>query len=102
MSKIAAALLVFFLAMVLHPEAMLKAQAQIDAVVGRDRLPTFSDREKLPYIEAMVREIMRWRTVGPIGLPRETVQVRLVRPSFDTRVIICFDPGRLVQRSLHS
>ncbi len=71
--------------MVLHPEAMLKAQAQLDAVVGRERLPTFSDREKLPYIEAMVREVMRWRTVGPIGLPRETVQVRLIVSLSDTR-----------------
>lgn len=46
----AAALSVFMLAMTLYPETMRKAQAQIDAVVGRDRMPTFADRDNLPYI----------------------------------------------------
>lgn len=38
------------LAMTLYPDVMRKAQAQIDAVVGRDRMPTFADRDQLPYI----------------------------------------------------
>lgn len=46
----AAALSVFMLAMTLYPDVMRKAQAQIDAVVGRDRMPTFADRDQLPYI----------------------------------------------------
>ena len=53
---------------------MRRAQAQIDAVVGRDRLPTFADRDKLSFIEAMVKEVLRWRPVGPIGLPRLTLE----------------------------
>lgn len=72
----AAALSVFILAMVHYPEVMRRAQAQIDTVVGRDRLPTFGDRERLPYIEAIIKEVQRWRPVGPIGLPRCTTQVR--------------------------
>jgi hypothetical protein len=39
----------FLLAMVLHPEVLAKAQKEIDTVVGRDRLPTFSDRASLPF-----------------------------------------------------
>lgn len=49
----------FFLAMTLHPDARNRAQAEIDAVVGRDRLPTFADREHLPYTEALVQEVFR-------------------------------------------
>lgn len=34
----------------LYPDVMRKAQAEIDSVVGRDRLPTFEDRARLPYV----------------------------------------------------
>jgi cytochrome P450 len=61
----------------LYPNVMKRAQAEIDAVVGRDRLPTFEDRENLPYIRAMVKEVLRWRPVGPLGLPRRAMKVRL-------------------------
>lgn len=44
-----------------------KAQAEIDAVVGNDRLPTFADRPNLPYIDAVVSEVFRWNSVLPIG-----------------------------------
>ncbi|PSR85636.1 hypothetical protein PHLCEN_2v5365 [Hermanssonia centrifuga] len=70
----AAALSVFMLAMTLYPDVMHCAQAQLDAVIGRGRLPTFDDRPNLPYIEAMVKEILRWRPVGPVGLPRRSMQ----------------------------
>ena len=46
--------------MALYPEAQKKAQAEIDAVVGPDRLPNFEDRPSLPYINAVVKESMRW------------------------------------------
>jgi len=68
----AAALAVFMLAMVLYPDVMRKAQAEIDTVIGRDRMPTFADRHRLPYIRAIVKEVLRWRPVGPLGLPRRT------------------------------
>ncbi|KAF5343067.1 hypothetical protein D9758_011141 [Tetrapyrgos nigripes] len=70
----AAALSVFILAMRLYPNVMKKAQAEIDAVVGRDRLPTFEDRKNLPYIRAIVKEVLRWRPVGPLGLPRRAMK----------------------------
>lgn len=55
----------FFLAMTLYPDVQKKAQAEIDAVVGPDRLPSFSDRASLPYIEALAKEILRWNAVLP-------------------------------------
>ena len=53
--------------MVLYPEVMRKAQHEIDVVVGSDRLPTFADTPNLPYVHAMVMEVLRWRPVAPIG-----------------------------------
>lgn len=57
----------FTLAMVENPQIWCRAQLEIDAVVGMDRLPEFEDRPSLPYVEAIVRETLRWRPVSPIG-----------------------------------
>lgn len=46
-----------------------KAQALLDAAVGRERLPTFEDRPKLPYIDAIIEELLRWRPAGAAGVP---------------------------------
>ena len=56
-----------FLALVLFPQVQRRAQAELDLVIGRDRLPTFDDRPRLPYIEALCKELMRWFMVAPIG-----------------------------------
>ncbi|KIJ07275.1 hypothetical protein PAXINDRAFT_103025 [Paxillus involutus ATCC 200175] len=62
----------FILAMILHPEIQQKAQAEIDAVVGRDRLPDFSDRASTPFIDCIVTEVLRWKPVTPLGIPHAT------------------------------
>jgi hypothetical protein len=62
----------FILAMTLHPDAQAKAQAEIDRVIGSDRLPTFEDRRSLPYVEAVFREVLRWRPITPLGLAHYT------------------------------
>ena len=59
-----------FMALVLFPQVQKRAQAELDFVVGRDRLPTFSDRPRLPYIVALCKELMRWQMVTPIGMIR--------------------------------
>ena len=51
----------------LFPEAQRKAQAELDAVVGRDRLPTWEDRANMPYLEAVIKEALRWQPVTPLG-----------------------------------
>ena len=48
-----------FLAMALYPDVQRKAQAEIDRVVGKDTLPTFSDKGSLPYVRAICAEAMR-------------------------------------------
>ncbi|KAH9006150.1 cytochrome P450 [Lactarius hatsudake] len=56
-----------FLALILYPEVQKRAQAEIDLVTSRDRLPTYDDKPRLPYIEAMSKELMRWQMVTPLG-----------------------------------
>ncbi|KAG1737190.1 cytochrome P450 [Suillus lakei] len=65
-------LMAFALAMVSYPDAQRCAHAEINSVIGRDRLPTFEDRASLPYVEAILRETLRWEPVGPLGMPHAT------------------------------
>lgn len=55
------------LAVIAHPDKQRKCQEELDAVVGRSRMPTFADRDSLPYLCATVREALRWRPVTPVG-----------------------------------
>jgi cytochrome P450 len=60
--------------MMLHPGAQTRAQQEIDAVIGTDRLPTFSDRSNLPYCNALWWEVLRWNPIAPLGLPHAAAQ----------------------------
>ncbi|KAI0635121.1 cytochrome P450 [Trametes polyzona] len=64
----------FFLAMIQHPEILERAQKELDSVVGNSRLPTFSDRPNLPYVEAVFNETLRIATPVPLGLPRRITE----------------------------
>ncbi|KAI8992754.1 cytochrome P450 [Trametes punicea] len=59
----------FVLAMVLHPDVYKKAQAEIDRVVGPDRLPDWEDQANLPYLDCVLREVFRWNAPVPLGVP---------------------------------
>ena len=61
----------FFLAMIMFPEVQRTAQEEIDAVVGSDRFPTIDDRERLPFVDALVKETHRWNPVLPMCMPHE-------------------------------
>ncbi|KAI0705586.1 CyP450 monooxygenase [Earliella scabrosa] len=62
----------FFLAMAKFPDVQRTAQEELDRVIGPGRLPQFSDRSSLPYIEAIVKECLRWNPILPLALPRTT------------------------------
>ncbi|XP_078619282.1 steroid 17-alpha-hydroxylase/17,20 lyase-like isoform X2 [Branchiostoma floridae x Branchiostoma japonicum] len=55
-----------------HPEIQEKVAAELDSVVGRDRLPELSDREATPYTEAIFHEVMRMASMDPVSLPHAT------------------------------
>jgi hypothetical protein len=69
-----AALSAFTLAMLIHPEVQAKAHAEIDAAIGHDRLPEFEDRPSLPYVEALLMEVLRWMPVTPQGSCRRCIR----------------------------
>lgn len=64
----------FTLAMIKFERVQRKAQEEIDRVVGTDRLPTFEDREKLPYVNALVKEATRWWPIAPMGFPHTATE----------------------------
>ncbi|KNG83803.1 hypothetical protein ANOM_007999 [Aspergillus nomiae NRRL 13137] len=57
-----------------QPDAFAAAQNEIDTVVGTQRLPTVENREKLPYVNALITETMRCKTLGPMSIPRAATQ----------------------------
>jgi hypothetical protein len=65
----ASVLQVFILAAVTQPRFLAHAQEELDRVVGDTRLPRLADKESLPYIQACVKEALRWRTVVPLDVP---------------------------------
>ncbi|OBZ67818.1 O-methylsterigmatocystin oxidoreductase [Grifola frondosa] len=63
----------FFFAMLSNPEVQHKVQAELDAVVGSNRLPEFSDRDSLPYTNAVVLECFRWQGILPLGVAHRSI-----------------------------
>ena len=57
----------FILAMILHPDIQKRAQVEVDRIVGDERLPSFADRGQLPFIEAIIKECLRWKCVAPLS-----------------------------------
>lgn len=57
----------FMQAMLLYPDVQKRAQAEIDRVIGEDRLPTMDDDTSLQYIRAIMKETMRWMPTAVTG-----------------------------------
>ncbi|KAI0295324.1 CyP450 monooxygenase [Multifurca ochricompacta] len=64
----------FFLAMILYPEVQRKAQAEVDSVTCGSRLPDFSDFDELPYVNAILKEVLRWHPVTPLGVAHRVME----------------------------
>ncbi|KAL5363253.1 cytochrome P450 [Aspergillus floccosus] len=64
----------WFIAMALFPDVQRKAQEEIDRVTGGNRLPDYQDRENLPYINAMIKESVRWHSVVPMNVAHVSIQ----------------------------
>jgi cytochrome P450 len=60
--------------MLLFPDAQRKAQEELDEVVGLSRLPEYTDRENLAYINALCKEVLRWHPAVPLGGPHRLTQ----------------------------
>ena len=64
----------FLTAMQPYPEAQKAAQEELDRVVGVDRLPDIIDQDDLPYLNALIKETMRWHPSVAIGIPHRLTQ----------------------------
>jgi len=65
--------------MVLFPDVQKRIQAELDAVVGRKRLPTFEDRASLPYLDATIKESLRFHPPTPLGIAHRLVEDDVVQ-----------------------
>ncbi|KAJ6597635.1 cytochrome P450, partial [Mycena vulgaris] len=63
----------FILAMLKNPEAQKTAQTELDSVIGHGQLPNFADEPTLPYTSAIVKEVLRWQNVAPLGVPHRVL-----------------------------
>ncbi|KAG8714412.1 hypothetical protein FRC08_011948 [Ceratobasidium sp. 394] len=68
------ALSTFILAMLLFSEKQLKAQQELDDILGRGQRPGFQDQDSLPYTTALVTEVLRWHPVLPLGIPHMCIE----------------------------
>ncbi len=60
--------------MAMYPDVQKRAQEEIDRVVGTGRMPTFEDREQLPYVDAILKEALRWQPPVPLGVPHRVIE----------------------------
>ncbi|KFZ16483.1 hypothetical protein V501_02223 [Pseudogymnoascus sp. VKM F-4519 (FW-2642)] len=67
-------IIICILNLLMNPVVLKKAQAEIDAVVGSNRLPNFEDRERLRYIDFIVQEAFRWAPLSPLGVPHRSIE----------------------------
>ncbi|KAH9889950.1 cytochrome P450 [Cubamyces lactineus] len=63
-----------FLGLSLNIDAQKKAQAELATVVGPNRLPDFDDRDALIYVNAIIKEGLRWHTMLPLGVAHRTAE----------------------------
>lgn len=73
-SQTVAVITAFFLLMMQNPATQKQAHKEIDNVIGTSHLPTISDIDKLPYVKALLKEVLRWAPPAPLSLPHRVIQ----------------------------
>lgn len=86
--------------MLINPQAQQKAFEEIQRVTGTHRLPTFEDRESLPYVECVYKETLRWASVSPLSRFMRSANFPLRITDF-TCVITAVPPHRLVTDDIY-
>lgn len=49
-----------------------KVQEEIERVIGADRVPSLTDKARMPYTEATIMEVQRLTVVVPLAIPHMT------------------------------
>ncbi|XP_072044018.1 cytochrome P450 1A1-like [Amphiura filiformis] len=74
-----------------YPDIQKKVAMEIENIIGHDRLLSLEDRGRLPYTEATMKEVLRFSSIAPLGLPHSTtcdVMLDNFRIPKDTMVVI--------------
>ena len=75
--------------MIVFPDVQRRAQAELDANVGRDRLPVFADAVHLPYVQAIIREILRYRPALPFIVPHASTEEDWYKGMYIPKGTVC-------------
>jgi cytochrome P450 len=68
--------------MILYPGVQLTAQRELDSAIGPNRLPSFEDRNRLPYVEALYKEVLRWHPLLTTALAHRLIRDDVVNQYF--------------------
>ncbi|KAF8682651.1 cytochrome P450 [Rhizoctonia solani] len=66
--------LILIVAMAMYPEVQTKAQAEVDSILCGNRFPEIEDQQSMPYVEAVIKEALRWRSVLPLGVSHACIE----------------------------
>lgn len=83
------------MAMALYPQVQERAFDELDKVLGADQLPTMSDKHRLPYLAAVIKETMRWNPVLPFSawfIPVFLLRGTIVLVSRKTQALLVAPP----------
>lgn len=60
--------------MALYPNIQERVHQEIDSVLANGRSATLEDRQRMPYVEAVLHEVLRFCNIVPLGIFRATSQ----------------------------
>ncbi|ETS87853.1 hypothetical protein PFICI_01681 [Pestalotiopsis fici W106-1] len=96
-----ASLMVFIFNMVMNPEIQEKARGLLDEVIGHERLPTFKDKSRVPYMDYIIQETLRWCPVSPLGLPHRSMEDDTYNGMFIPRGTLIYANARAMTHDKH-
>jgi hypothetical protein len=91
--------MVFVVAVLLRPEVQTMAQKELDAVTRRERLPELEDRLKLPFVDAICKEVIRWKPVAPLG---ELLPINRQRKRYNDSQVCPMQPQKTMSTMVSS
>ncbi|XP_043921840.1 cytochrome P450 2J5-like [Protopterus annectens] len=62
------------LCMMAYPDIQENCSEEIKLVIDEQKEITYNDRHRMPYVRAVIHEIMRFAAIVPLGLPRGIVK----------------------------